>query len=184
MKISKNLMILATFLMMFLIGSTIYAGDDAFAEANVKVETSVKDGEEIENLVSEDNYVRIYMRISELKKNNNTFESKMNLMIGAKQGTLIVIEVYNTKAEKLPASKNVVTYTLNPIGITETVNQLIELEEGQNKVVVIYTNEKDKKNNEKMIFFITRELEEKKERIKDPMMLYNTDGTLKTNLLK
>ncbi|WP_069999246.1 hypothetical protein [Cellulosilyticum sp. I15G10I2] len=182
MKISKYLIMFFAFVSIGLFSGTIYASD----ESNVKVETVIKNDKKVDIIVSEDKYVRI----SELAKaSTSTFESKMNIMGETKQGTDIVIEVYNTKTDNLSLSKNVTSYTLNTVGITETFNQLIELLEGENKVVLTYTNEKDKKDKLQMIFYITRESEETKELLKNMRVYAGTKdagltSTIKTNALK
>ncbi len=165
MKRLKNLMLFLAFIGIGLFGSTVYATDVITTTSNVKVETVTKDDKKVEIIVSEDKYVRI---TQPTKVNTSTFESKMNVMGETSQGTEITIEVYNTSLDKKGISlvKNVTVYTVKTVGITETFNQFIELLEGENKIVLIYTNEKDKKNKEKMIFYVTRESEEKKEFIK------------------
>jgi hypothetical protein len=165
MKSFKKLATLLIFVGVGLFGSVVYGSDGATVTSNVTVETVVKDDKKVEVVVSEDKYVRI---TQPTKVNTSTFESKMNIMGETKQGTDIVIEVYHTKIDKdstdLPKAS--ATYTLSTVGVTETFNQLIELLEGENKIVLSYTNPKDKKEKANMIFFITRESEETKEKIK------------------
>ncbi len=186
-KISKNLMIALTFLSITLFSGTIFASETAVTPSNVKVETIVKDDKKVEVVVSEDQYVRI---AQPTKVNTSTFESKMNIMGETKQGTEITIEVYNTKTDNISLSKDVTIYKLKTVGITGSFNQLIELLEGENKVVLTYTNEKDKKEKEKMVFYITRESEEIKELVKNMIVHYgktkesSLESTMKTNALK
>jgi hypothetical protein len=165
MKSFKKLAALLIFVGVGLFSSVVYGSDSVAVTSNVTVETVVKDDKKVEVVVSEDKYVRI---TQPTKVNTSTFESKMNIMGETKQGTDIIIEVYNTKIDKtstdLPKASAV--YTLSTVGVTETFNQLIELLEGENKIVLSYTNEKDKKDKADMIFFITRESEETKEKLK------------------
>ncbi len=187
MRISKNLMIVLTFLSITLFSGTIFASDITVTPSNVKVETVIKDDKKVEMVVSEDQYVRI---AQPTKVNTSTFESKMNIMGETKQGTEITIEVYNTKTDNLSLSKDVTIYTLKTVGITGSFNQLIELLEGENKVVLTYTHEKDKKEKEKMVFYIVRESEEIKELVKNMLVRYGEtkesglESTMKTNALK
>lgn len=178
MKISKNIIMLLMFIGIGLFGSSVYASEVTTTASNIKVETIMRDDKKIEIIVSEDKYVRI---TQPTKVNTSTFESKMNVMGETSEGTEITIEVYNMNLDKNSSSslKNVITYDLKTVGFTGTFSQFIELEEGENKVVLIYTNEKDKKTKEKMIFYINRESEEKKEYIKNYNVFQDSIGTLK-----
>jgi len=171
MKHSKKIGMITAFICFGILSTSVYASEVTTTASNVKVETIEKDDKKIEIIVSEDKYVRI---TQPTKVNTSTFESKINIMGETSQGTDIVIEVYNTKPSKNTISKDAKVYKLNTVGITETFNQLIELLEGENKVVLIYTNTKDKKNQEEMIYYITRESEETKEKLKSMIIIPGT----------
>lgn len=171
MKISRKFIVIFAVACVGLFGNAVYAsGDVPTTATNVKADTVKKEDKMIEMLVSEDEYVRI---TQPTKVNTFTFESKMNIAGETKQGTDIVIEVYNTKLDKdnIPLPQDAVVYKMNTVGVTETFNQLIDLAEGKNTVVLIYSNDKDKKNNEKMVFFITRESEQTKEKLKSTIII-------------
>jgi hypothetical protein len=186
MKISKKLVMLAAFISFGLFSSSVYASEfntTTSAATNVKTETITKDDKKIEVITSEDKYIRI---TQPTKPNTSTFESKLIIMGETRQGTDIVIEVYSGKLDKetMAISKEPKIYKLKSVGITETFNQLIELEEGDNKIVLIYTNDKDKKDKEKMVFCITRESEATKEFIKSYIVYPGTKDTTIDNIQK
>ena len=168
MNYMKKMIVLFMFCCMTMIGSTIYAADTQ--GANVTVQSEEEGGKIVEYLASEDGYIS---RITQPNKiNMTTFESKINLMGEALyQGTDITIEIYDTKVftkagktetyfKSLPTN----VYNLGKVGATKTFNQLLDLAEGENKIVVRYTlnNVKDE-----MEFYITRESEENKQQIKN-----------------
>ena len=165
MKKSKKFVVIFALIVVSLFGHVIYASEITTTSSNVKVETVTKDDKKVEILTSEDGYVRI---TQPTKVKTFTFDSKMNIMGETNKGTNIAIEVYNTKLDKdnISLPKDPVLYKLNTVGVTETFNQLIELLEGENRIVLTYTNEKDKINKGKMVFIVTRESEETKERLK------------------
>ncbi|MDF2614100.1 MAG: hypothetical protein K0S71_1886 [Clostridia bacterium] len=178
MKFSKVSMVVFAFVCFWMFSGSLYASEFSTTDSNVKVEVVEKDDKNIEMIVSEDKYVRI---TQPTKVNTSTFESKMNIAGETSQGTEIVIEVYNIQADKddislLKASK---VYELKTVGITKSFNQLIELLEGENKVVLTYTNEKDKKDKEEMIFYIIRESEKTKESVKKPDSVLKVFETIK-----
>lgn len=163
MKGLKKYLVIMTFLLMGIVSTAVYAGDQTSKEEyNVKVETIVKDGKTIEYLSNEDGNVRI---TQPNKIHLTTFESKINLMGQTKKGTTITIEIYNSK-ENAKSEEPIKTYEVGTVGVTGTFNQLIELAEGENRIVVIYANSKEKMDDE-MIFYITREPEESKKLIKE-----------------
>ncbi|OON97405.1 MAG: hypothetical protein ATN31_08245 [Candidatus Epulonipiscioides saccharophilum] len=104
-----------------------------------------------------DEYVKIINPLMGLGENSfvTTFEKEINLMGEARAGTKISIVVYNgTKIYK--------EYELDPVGATQTFNQLLSLQEKDNTVVLTYTHpdlklievkdekdEKDEKSEEK-----------------------------------
>ncbi len=82
-----------------------------------------------------DEYVKIIHPLMDLGEQSfvTTFEKEINLMGEARAGTQISILVYNgTKIYK--------KYELDPVGATQTFNQLLSLREKDNTVVLIYTH--------------------------------------------
>ena len=167
MKKYRKIVMLLAFLVIGIYSSALYANDTT-TSSNIKADTIIKNDKTIDVLVSEDDYVRI---TQPSKINMSTFESKINLMGeiigGTKKGTEITISIYNKKeGTKTYKDEATYTYTLSKVGSTGTFNQLLELTEGDNKIVLAYVNTQDSKND-KMVFFITRETEESKELIKN-----------------
>ena len=163
----RKIIVLSMLCLMPIIGTTIYAADEA---SNVIVESEQRDGKTVEYLTSEDGYIS---RITQPNKiNMTTFESKINLMGEALyQGTEITIEVYDTKTFIKAGKTEVVyktlptnIYELGKVGATKTFNQLLDLAEGENKIVVHYLADKVE---DEMVFYITRESEENKQQIKN-----------------
>lgn len=164
MRNSKRLVLLFAFLLVGMFSTMIYA-NDTLTGTNVKEVAVLKDDKKIEFLESEDGHIRI----SKLAKINTfTFDSIMNVEGQAKQNTNITITVNQITADK----ENTITivdskiYELSKIGITESFNQLIELFEGTNQVVLVYSNTKDKQMDGEMSFIVIKEPEQTKENIK------------------
>lgn len=176
MKTARKWMMLVAFLSITFFGSIVYASDSSMTESNIELQTITKDDKQVEVITTKDQYVRI---TQPTKVNTSTFESKLNIMGETTQGTEILIKVYNTKEGTRPSSKDVATYELKPVGITGNFSQLIELLEGENKIVLTYSNEKDNKDKEEMIFYLIRESEEKKELIKTMTVVGGTINLLK-----
>lgn len=169
MKKSKMLVVLFLLAMMSVFSTTLYAQSEEEGYNVVALKYKQADGKMTTGLASEDDgYVRI---TQPTKISTTTFESKINLMGETEQGTEITIEIYNkkdsTKTDKSAyKDEATVTYELKTVGLTGTFSQLLELLEGDNKIVLSYSNAKDKKDDE-MVFYITRESEQNKELIKN-----------------
>ena len=136
MKVSKKLVLILAFVCIGLFGQAVYASEVTNNTAPSTKDTAVKENR-TDGFTSDDGYVRI---TQPTKVNTSTFESKMNIMGETKQDTEIVIEVYNTKSgkESIGVSKEgIVVYEFGKVGITGTFNQLVELLEGENKIVII-----------------------------------------------
>ena len=166
MKRRKGLVFLFVFVMMSLYASAIYANDtkEAVKGVNVQVVTEEKDGNSIDYLVSEDDYVKIARNNSSLKVANTTFEGKQLLIGNVNKGTEITIAIYNKTANKEEYSEEASnTYTIK-VDTSEGFEQLIELLEGDNKIKITYVNKADKKEDV-MVFYIKRESAENKKAI-------------------
>ncbi|ONI46911.1 hypothetical protein AN643_00985 [Candidatus Epulonipiscioides saccharophilum] len=82
-----------------------------------------------------DEYVKIIHPLMDLGESSfvTTFEKEINLMGEARAGTQISILVYNgTQLYK--------KYELDPVGATQTFNQLLSLREKDNTIILIYTH--------------------------------------------
>lgn len=171
----RKLVVLMTILATLLIGTTVFANNDTTTGSNIRVETEEKDGKEIIYLISDDDAIRI---TQPNKISSATFESKINIMGEAATGTDITIKIYNkkdsTKTDKSEVAykeEPTKAYTLTTVGITKSFNQLLELTEGENKIVLTYTTVNPAVSKEKvqksMVFYITRAPEADKERLKN-----------------
>ncbi len=111
-------------------------------------------------------YIRITQPTSKDDKPSITFDSQVNLMGEARKGTVINIKVYNKYIvedaedfiDKELAKKYVDSlideYDLKPVGFTNTFTQLIELEDGENTIVITYSIDEDKEGV--MYVYITK----------------------------
>lgn len=114
----------------------------------------------------EGEYIRITQPISKDNKPNIIFDSQLNLMGEARKGTEINIKVYGKyiiedEEDFIPenlAEEYLVflidEYDLKPVGTTNTFNQLIDLENGDNTVVITYSIDED--SRDVLYIYITR----------------------------
>lgn len=164
----KKLIVLFTLFIMSAISTTLYAKDSEGYNVVVK-EYVQSNGKTTTGLASDndDGYIRI---AQPTKVSTSTFESKINLMGETKKGTEITIAVYNkkdnTKSTSEYKDEPTTTYELSTVGLTGTFNQLIDLLEGDNKIVLSYVNTQDNKKDY-MIFYINRGSEQDKELLKN-----------------
>ncbi|MEG1829196.1 MAG: hypothetical protein RR309_07205 [Cellulosilyticaceae bacterium] len=160
-----------------LCGFTVYGSDTRFTQPSKTESAVTKDG--IVNKLAKttdtttsqsitfekDEYVRITQPI---KKDGVTctFDSQINVMGEAREGTNVVITVSLSTEENMEEKKLPVKYELPVVGATQTFNQLIELNEGTNIIVISYTNLNTKNVYGEMTFTLKREKEDTKKAIK------------------
>ena len=152
---------LSVFLLLLLgfFAGSIYAGEAEVGE-NVTEETYTKNGKTYECLtsVSDGGYLQITQIVpnsSNVKISTYVDDSKLLISGVVSKGTEITIKVYNGGEEQ--------DY---PVVSTGTFSQSLEIEEGENKIVIAYANKKDGISDHIMIE-VTRAEEESINRIKD-----------------
>ena len=114
----------------------------------------------------EGEYIRITQPTNKEYKPNITFDSQVNLMGEARVGTVINIKVYDKyiiedeedffvkDLAKKYLDALIDEFDLKPVGSTNTFNQLIDLEDGENTIVITYSVGEDKE--EVIYLFITK----------------------------
>ncbi|OON98888.1 MAG: hypothetical protein ATN35_03085 [Epulopiscium sp. Nele67-Bin004] len=128
-----KLIIISSF---FICSSNIFASEITSSDITEAINTSSVVSIDESVLFEEDEYVRIARPIVTDESLITTFESKINMMGEAREGTLIAITVYQ--------DENVLNmYDLEPVGATQTFNQLIELGDRHNVIIVSYMHEAD-----------------------------------------
>ncbi|MEG0326021.1 MAG: hypothetical protein RR618_05780 [Cellulosilyticaceae bacterium] len=160
-----------------LCGFTVYGSDTRFTQPSKTESAVTKDGvvnklaKTTDTTTSQsitfekDEYVRITQPI---KKDGVTctFDSQINVMGEAREGTNVVITVSLSTEENMEEKKLPVKYELPVVGATQTFNQLIELNEGTNIIMISYTNLNTKNVYGEMTFTLKREKEDTKKAIK------------------
>lgn len=134
---------------------------------NIEVKsTTDKDGKAVEYLSSVDDngYLRITQILQNsqnIKINTSTYDSSLLISGKVAKDTMLTIKVYNGADEKKATS----TYEDITVGTTETFSQPIEVNEGDNTIVMTYSNKKDKIDNY-ITFYVTRGSKENMKAIK------------------
>lgn len=160
-----------------LCGFTVYGSDTRFTQPSKTESAVTKDG--IANKLAKttdattsqsitfekDEYVRITQPIKK-DGTTSTFDSQINVMGEAREGTKIVITVSLNTQDKMEEKKLPVKYELSAVGATQTFNQLIELKEGTNIIAISYTNINTKDVYGEMTLTIKREKEDTKKAMK------------------
>lgn len=111
----------------------------------------------------------------------DTFESQINIIGEARINTAIKIKViYPTKEgqESQEGKEAYKIYELKEVGVTQTFNQLIDLEVGEN-TVVISVQHKDSEDIPNKTISITR----KSEQTKDELAKFKADGSAILNAI-
>ena len=154
MKKMKILAVLCMILMMGLFAGSVYATELEEGH-NVEAKTVEKDGKNVEYLVStnDNGYLRITQIVQNsrnVKVHTSTYDSKLLLSGKVSKGTALTIKIFNEADEE-----NAQIYELT-VGATETFSQAAEVGEGDNTIVVYYTNKKDGKEDY-VTFYVNRE---------------------------
>ncbi len=122
---------------------------------NVTAVSDQKNGKTIEYLLSDDNYLRITQIVqnsNKVKINTSTFDNKLMLSGQAPKGTKLAIKVFNEAAGEKPTSTFDIT-----VGTIGSFSQSIDIKEGNNKIIINYSNNDKKKPVKDYIsFFVTR----------------------------
>lgn len=136
-KSSKKVIIAFLLLVMGLFAGTLYASPTD-ESANVEESTYQKSGEIYECLVSDDGYLRITQIIptsSDVRINTYVDDDKLLISGTVAKGTEIIIKVYNEVSEEEAEAY--------PLTSTGTFTQSIIIPEGQNRIIISYSNEVD-----------------------------------------
>lgn len=144
-------------LMMGLFAGSVYASELNEGH-NIEAKTVEKDGKNVEYLVStnDNGYLRITQIIQNsqnVKINTSTYDSKLLLSGKISKGTAVTIKIFNEADEEKAQ-----IYELT-VGATETFSQAAEVREGDNTIVIYYTNKKDGKEDY-VTFYVSRESKE------------------------
>lgn len=144
-------------LMMGLFAGSVYASELNEGH-NIEAKTVEKDGKNVEYLVStnDNGYLRITQIIQNsqnVKINTSTYDSKLLLSGKISKGTEVTIKIFNEADEEKAQ-----IYELT-VGATETFSQAAEVREGDNTIVIYYTNKKDGKEDY-VTFYVSRESKE------------------------
>ena len=144
-------------LMMGLFAGSVYASELNEGH-NIEAKTVEKDGKNVEYLVStnDNGYLRITQIIQNsqnVKINTSTYDSKLLLSGKISKGTEVTIKIFNEADEEKAQ-----IYELT-VGATETFSQAAEIREGDNTIVIYYTNKKDGKEDY-VTFYVSRESKE------------------------
>ena len=159
MKTRKIFFVLCVMLMMGLYSGVLYANDSSEGH-NIESTTIVKNDKQVEILQSQDHYLQITQigqNSQSVKVSTSTFDERILISGTAKKGTNLKIEVYqgNDCSSSYDTS----------VGITETFSQILDILEGNNKVLLYYTNSDDGVNDYVSIS-IRRESAENMEKLK------------------
>ena len=126
-----------------------------------------------------------YFRLTQpIKDKIAVFDKDVNVTGEARYKTVIKMQLFNKKEnERIYPRDAYCTYDLDPVGMSQTFSELIELKQGENKVRFIYSYEN--KNKElvegRVVIYITRKSEAEKAAIKN-LRIDNTEAF--TNGLK
>lgn len=111
-----------------------------------------------------------YLRITQpIKDRLAVFDKDVNVTGEARYKTVITMELFNKKeSERLYPRNPYRSYNLDPVGISQTFSELIELHPGSNKVRFVYSyeNNQNKIIDGRIVIYITRKSEEEKAALK------------------
>ena len=142
---------------------TLYANEVQEGH-NIEAKTMTKDGRNIEYLISTND--NGYLRITQIIQNSqnvrvstSTYDNKLLLSGKVNKGTALTIKIFNQGKEEDAQVYDLV------VGATETFSQAAEIREGDNTIVIYYTNKKDGKQDY-VSFYVNRESTENMKAIK------------------
>jgi len=119
-----------------------------------------------------------YFRITQpIKDKMAVFDKDVNVTGEARYKTVIKLQLFNKQENERIYPRNAYrTYDLDPVGMSQTFSELIELKQGENKVRFIYSYEN--KNGElvegRVVIYVTRKSEAEKAAIKN-LRIDNTE---------
>ncbi|NLI88800.1 MAG: hypothetical protein GX366_00095 [Epulopiscium sp.] len=112
-----------------------------------------------------------YVRITQpIRDRMIVFDKQLNVTGEARYNVKITMQLYNKKenAKAFPA-KPYRTYYLDPVGFSQTFNELIELREGDNRIRIIYqyTNPQGQRASAQTVIHVTRKSAAEKHALKN-----------------
>ena len=119
-----------------------------------------------------------YLRITQpIKDKMAVFDKDVNVMGEARYQTIITMQLFNKKeSDKVYPRSAYHVYDLDAVGISQTFSELIELQEGDNKIRFLY-NYMDPKGElveGRIVIYVTRKSEEEKTALKS-LRIDNTE---------
>ncbi len=114
-----------------------------------------------------DEYVRITQPI---RDKMSVFDKDLNVTGEARYNVKIKMQLFNKKDnDRLYPRSAYRTYNLDPVGFSQTFNELIELREGDNKMRLLYeyTNGKGESVDGRIIIYVNRRTEQEKTALKN-----------------
>lgn len=112
-----------------------------------------------------------YVRITQpLKDKMSVFDKDLNVTGEARYNVNIKLQLFNKKeSDRLYPSTAYRTYDLDPIGFSQTFNELIELREGDNKLRLVYnyTTAQGDFIEGRIVIYVNRRTEQEKTALKN-----------------
>ena len=114
-----------------------------------------------------DEYVRITQPI---RDKMSVFDKDLNVTGEARYNVKIKMQLFTKKENDRLYPRNAYrTYDLDPIGFSQTFNELVELREGDNKIRLLYeyTNAKGEYSEGRIVVYVNRRTEQEKLALKN-----------------
>lgn len=112
-----------------------------------------------------------YVRITQpIKDKMSVFDKDLNVTGEARYNVKIKMQLFNKKDnDRLYPRDAYRTYSLDPVGFSQTFNELIELREGDNKMRLLYeyTNANGDYVDGRIVVYVNRRTEEEKVALKN-----------------
>lgn len=121
-----------------------------------------------------DEYIRITQPI---KDKMSVFDKDLNVTGEARYNLKIKMQLFNkSETERLYPRNAYRTYNLDPVGISQTFNELVELREGDNKIRFLYdyTDSAGASIEGRLAIYVTRKTEKDKIALKN-LRIDNTE---------
>lgn len=106
-----------------------------------------------------DEYVRITQPV---KERISVFDKSLNITGEARYNVKIKMQLFNKReSDRLYPRNAYRSYDLDPIGFSQTFNELVELREGDNKIRLVYeyTDGKGVRTDGRIVIYVTRKTE-------------------------
>ena len=103
-----------------------------------------------------DEYIRITQPITDKM---SVFDKDLNVTGEARYNVKITMQLFNKRENERVYPRNAYrSYNLDPVGFSQTFNELIELREGDNKIRLVYeyTNAKGDYTEGRIVIYVTR----------------------------